>query len=132
MQARALVADLEDELVRPVVDEWARVVDVAGEAGGRGCCCGGGGVWWGRDGGVTDDGDPGLADVFQTQGYFVPVAGEVEGYGVADELLLEAFEVEIAAVAQELGAVGFVFDVEGVAAKEVKELGEGVGRAVGY
>lgn len=49
---------------------------------------------------------------------------------MGDELLLEALEVEVSAVAEKLGAVALVADGDGVAAEEVQDLGEGVGGAV--
>jgi len=48
------------------------------------------------------------------------------------EFLFQAFEVEISAIAQELGAVVFVFDVDRVAAEEMEDFCKDVGGAVGY
>jgi hypothetical protein len=67
------------------------------------------GVGWWR-GTVETDGDAGLADVFETECDFVFSAYEVEGDGVADELLFETFEVEVLAVAEEFGAMVFISD----------------------
>jgi hypothetical protein len=50
---------------------------------------------------------------------------------VRDELLLEAAEVEVATVAEELGAVRLVADVQRIAAQQMEELGEDVAGAIG-
>ena len=50
---------------------------------------------------------------------------------VRDELLLKAAEVEVATVAEELGAVRFVADVQRIAAQQMEELGEDVAGAIG-
>lgn len=60
----------------------------------------------------------------------MPVSVEVETYRVAEELLLQAFQVKVLAVAQKLGAVVLVFDVERIAAEQVEELGEDFGAPV--
>lgn len=50
---------------------------------------------------------------------------------MGNELLLEAFEVEVSAVAEELAAVFLVAEVDGVAAEEAEDLREVFGGAVG-
>lgn len=85
------------------VDERACVVDPSRE-GGRG------------GGGVLDEGDARLADIVEADDDLGGVALGVVADVVGDEFLLQAFEVEVAAVAQELGAVVTVADGEGVAA----------------
>lgn len=117
MQARGLVADLEDELGRARVDVGARVGDPAGKGVGGG--------------GFRGDGDAAFEEVAEAEGDLVAAAGLVVGQGVGDEALLEAFEVEVAAVLQELGAVGLGADGDGVAAEKLEDLGKGVGAAVG-
>ena len=117
LQASAFVADLEDELGGARVDVGARVRDPAGE-----------GV---RGGGLGADGDAALEEVAEAKSDLVAPAGLVVGDGVGDETLLEALEVEVAAVLEELGAVGLGADGDGVAAEELKDLGKGVGAAVG-
>lgn len=58
VEVGAFGADLEDEFVGGFVDKGARVVDPAAE---------GGSVGWG---GVVDEGDAGLADVFEADDDF--------------------------------------------------------------
>lgn len=97
------------------VNEGARVVHPSRQGGG----------------GVLDEGDARLADVVEADDDLGGVALGVVADVVGDEFLLQAFEVEVAAVAEELGAVVVVADGEGVAAQEVEELGEDTGAAVG-
>lgn len=95
---------------------------------------GDGGVWRGRgrESGVTDNADAGLADVFDAEDDFVAVAERIEGDIVADKVLLEAFEVKISTISQKLSAMIRVSYMDWVAAQEVYEFGEGVSGAVGY
>lgn len=85
----------------------------------------------GRHLAVRDERDAGLADVLQPDDHLGALAGEVVGDGVRDEALLEALEVEVAGVAQELGAVLFASDLDGVAFEDVQEVGEGLCGAIG-
>lgn len=115
VELRGFVCDLEDEFVAFFVDERARVVHPSRQGGG----------------GVLDEGDSRLADVVEADDDLGGVALGVVADVVCDEFLLQAFEVEVAAVAEELGAVVVVADGERVAAQEVEELGEDAGAAVG-
>lgn len=116
----AFAADLEDEFVRGVVDEGPGVVHPAG---------GGGAV---RRGDVGDEGHARLADVFEAEDDLGSLPFEVVADLVRDEPLLQAPEVEVAAVAEQFGAVVLVLDVQRVAAQEVQELREDVRRSVGH
>jgi hypothetical protein len=73
----------------------------------------------GRRGGIRSDGDAGLTDIFETEGDFLFAACEVKGDVMVDELLLEAFEVEISAISQQFRSVDFVSDIERVATQEM-------------
>lgn len=116
VDAGALAADLEDELGGAVVDVGAGVADPSGgRLGGRG---------------LEGDADAALEDVLEAEGDLVALAVLVVADVVGDDLLLEALEVEVAAVAEELLAVRLASDRDGVAAEEVDELGEDVGGAV--
>lgn len=116
IELHRFVCDLEDQLVAFFVDEGACVVYPSREGG---------------SGGVLDEGDARLAYIVKADDDLGGVALGVVADGVGDEFLLQTFEVEVAAVAQELGAVVAVANGEGVAAKEVEEFGEDVGGAVG-
>lgn len=59
------------------------------------------------------------------------MADGVEADVVGDELLLEPAQMEVAAVAQEFGAMGFIADVKGIAAQEVEDICEDVARSIG-
>jgi hypothetical protein len=115
VELRGFVCDLEDEFVAFFVDEGACVVHPSRHGGGN----------------FLDEGDARLADVVEADNDLGCVALGVVADVVGDEFLLQAFEVEVAAVAEELGAVVVVADGEGVAAQEVEELGEDAGAAVG-
>ena len=56
--------------------------------------------------------DAGLADVFEFDEDFLPVAKQVVRCCAGDETLFDAAEVEIASVAEEFGAVRFVADLD--------------------
>jgi len=115
IELRGFVCDLENQLVAFFVDEGACVVHPPRQGGG----------------GFLDEGDARLADIVEADDDLGGVALGVVADVVGDEFLLQAFEVEVAAVAQELGAVVVVADGQGVAAQEVEELGEDAGAAVG-
>lgn len=117
LEAGGFVADFEDELGRARVDVGARVRHPAGEGVGGG--------------GFRGDGDAAFEEVAEAEGDLIASPGLVVSQGVGDEALFEAFEVEVAAVLEELGAVGLGADGDGVAAEELEDLGEGVGAAVG-
>lgn len=80
------------------VDEGARVVHPSCERGAVG----------GRR--FLDEGDARLADIVKADDDLGVVALGVVADFVGDEFLLQAFEVEVAAVAQEFGAVVVVAD----------------------
>ena len=122
MDLGGLAADLEDELGGAVVDKRARVVDPAD---------GGGGVVAGLVGVAGGDADAAFLYALEAQGDLIALAGLVEGDGVGDEALLEALKVEVADVAEQLGAVVLVADGDGVAPQEADDLGKSVGVAVG-
>lgn len=90
MESCTFIPDLEDKFISAIIDERSCVVYPAGDwrrsKAGRSGRCGEVGRRGGRR--VTDDGDAGLPDVFETEGYFVAVALEVECYAVTDKFLL--------------------------------------------
>jgi hypothetical protein len=66
-----------------------------------------------------------LSDVFEAQKDFRLGPLEIVGDFAGNEFLLEAFEVEVPRVAEELGAVGFVADLRRVALEDADEFSEG-------
>lgn len=111
----SLASDLEDQHGGVVVDKGPRVVDPTGDSIVR----------------VAGDANAALLDALEAEGDLGALAGLVEGYAVGDESLLEALEVEVAGVAEELCAVVLVADGDGVAPEETEDLCKGVGAAVG-
>lgn len=101
IEPRGFVYDLEDQLVGFFVDKGARVAYPSSR---------------GKGGRVLDEGDARLADIVEADEDLGGVARGVVADGAGDEFLLEALEVEVAAVAQQLGAVVAVADGERVAA----------------
>jgi len=91
-----LPCDLDDQLPGLVVDERAGVVDPSRGVGGSSNP-------WLR--GIGDEGDAAGPDVFEADHDFGFAAVWVVGDFVGDQTLLEAFEVEVFAVAKELLAV---------------------------
>lgn len=108
-----LSSDLDDQLARLVVDERARVVDPSRRVGGPSD------PWFGS---VRDKRDAAGPDVFEADHDFRFSAGRVVGNFMGDQTLLEAFEVEILAVAQELLAVLFRSDLYWIPAQKMEEL----------
>lgn len=123
---RVLAADLEDQLVRRVVDERPRVVDPARRDGGRVDAV----VRHGRRDRVRRERDARLEQVLDAQQDLAALPGLVEADVVRDEALLEALEVEVAAVTQQARAVLLVAHVHGVPLEQVDEVGEDVGGPV--
>lgn len=124
---RVLAADLEDKLVRRVVDERPRVVHPARGDGGRVDAVV---IHHGRRDRVRRERDARLEQVLDAQQDLAALPRLVEADVVRDEALLEAFEVEVAAVAQQARAVLLVAHVHGVALEQVDEVGEDVGGPV--
>lgn len=79
---------------------------------------------------VLEDADAALLDVLQAESDFVVAADRVVRYGVREELLLQAFKVEVSGVAEEFAPVRLVADVDGIPAQQAQEVGKGVGVAV--
>ena len=116
---RTFVANLDDEFVAGFVGEGAGIVDPAAERRAVG-----------REG-SADKGDAGLFEIFDTEDDFRGVALGVVADVMEDEFLLEPAEVVVAGITDEVGAVVFVADMDGVATEHVEKVGEDVGGMVG-
>jgi len=127
MQDSGVRADLEDQFARGggVVGEGARVVDVSAAGAAIAIAAGG------EVGVVGNKRDTGGFHILEPENNLLSPPERVIRNLMGDEALLEAAEVEVAAVAQEVGAVVLIHDVERVAAEQVEELGEDVGGAGG-
>lgn len=119
---RLLAANLDDELALRVVGKRARVADPASTRFPREPL---------RSAAVRHECDTGGFDVLEADNNFLTVTLLVPGDFVRDEFLLEALQMKVFAVAQQLLAVLLVADMDGVTAKEMEELGENVGGAAG-
>src|SRR5690606_23117062 len=73
---------------------------------------------------LAGDRDAALEDVAQPQHDLAPPPGLIERQGMRDEPLLQAFEVEVSAVPQQLGAMLLAPDLDGVASQQVQQFGK--------
>lgn len=128
------MSDLENELeglridkrtgiMHPAGQGWLRArkgIDRRGLVGGR--------LEWH----IKNDGEAGLADVFEADRNFISSAGQIVRYVMRDQFLLQTLEQEVSAVSEKFCAVFLVPDVERIAFQHVDQLGEDVAAAVRY
>lgn len=70
-------------------------------------------------------------DVFETDDNLIPFADRIEADMVWYELLLQAPQMEVAAIPQELCTMRFVSNIQRISAKEMEELRKDLPRAAG-
>jgi len=107
------VPDLEDELEGLRIDKRTGIVHPTGQGWRRARK----GIDWrglidGRlEGHVKNDGEAGLADVFEADRNFISSAGQIVRYVMRDQFLLQTFEQEVSAISEKFRAVFLVPDV---------------------
>ncbi|KAJ6441854.1 PAP2 superfamily protein [Purpureocillium lavendulum] len=129
VQTRVVATNLEDEFVGGAVDERPHVVDPEEVLLAAASQVTAAAVVFGA---ILDDADAALLDVLEAQDNLLALAQRIVADVVGDELLLEALEVEVAGVAEQLLAVRLVAYLERVSLQQMQQLGEDVGRAVGH